>query len=84
MKGIFMKSTMFANEAETAQSSLRRKVAKALLDQWLADDRSMVGANLSDAALRTVATHLGVSLDVLESRKVTLISTRKSRTNTKS
>ena len=50
----------------TEQSTLERKVAKALLDQWLADDRSMIGANQARAALRAVATHLNVTLDELQ------------------
>jgi hypothetical protein len=52
--------------------ALQKKVAKALLDQWLADDRRHIGANLASAALRAVATHLDVSLDALESGEVKL------------
>jgi hypothetical protein len=52
--------------------TLQKKVAKALLDQWLADDRRHIGANLASAALRAVATHLDVSFDALESGDVKL------------
>jgi hypothetical protein len=50
----------------TKQPTLEKKVAKALLNQWLADDRRLIGGNQAHAALRAVATHLNVSLDALE------------------
>jgi hypothetical protein len=56
----------------TKKPTLQKKVAKALLYQWLADDRRHIGANLARAALRAVATHLDVSLDALESGEVKL------------
>jgi hypothetical protein len=51
-------------------STLHKKVAKALLDQWLADDRRLIGANQARAALRAVAVHLDISIDALESGDV--------------
>jgi hypothetical protein len=53
-------------------STLHKKVAKALLDQWLADDRRLIGANQARAALRAVAVHLDISIDALESGDVCL------------
>ena len=56
--------------AATKQPSLQEKGAKALLRQWLADDRRLIGGNMASAALRTVATHLDVSLDAMNRGKV--------------
>jgi hypothetical protein len=53
-------------------STLHKKVAKALLDQWLADDRRLIGTNQARAALRAVAVHLDISIDALESGDVCL------------
>lgn len=67
--GAFMRKVQMQTPKQPA---LQEKVAKALLDQWLADDRNACGAKMATAALRVVATHLNVSFDALERGDVRL------------